>query len=266
MSAKDQRLELAHFLRKNRERVTPKDVGLPTGSRRRTPGLRREEVAILAGLSPTWYTYLEQARDIAPSPAALERVATVLRLSSYERQYLRRLSERSRQSSHASEGNDQTENQWTRIVESLNPVPAYVTTCLCDIISWNEAADEWYSDFSELAKERRNIVLWMLTSPVSRKCFVDWETEARELVARFRTAAVGWYGDPRLTELIENLNESSPHFRRWWEEHHVLGPNTRSSKMRNTRTEIIDMTIIDLYIGHPNGEKIVIHVPATHTG
>ena len=225
--------ELAAFLRRCRERTNPKDLGLPPGSRRRTPGLRREEIAILAGVSPTWYTYLEQGRDIRPSADVLASLARVLRLSPEERSYLYLLSTGSSPPYEVQRADSTGDAVAARIVATVDNaiLPVYAADVHGDLIAWNEATTRWYADFAQLPADRRNMLWWMHTDPVARERLIDWEAEACDLVGRFRQAAAARAWDPRFEELIEMLEEASPDFRRWWSAHVVRDQRSRPRTM-----------------------------------
>lgn len=143
------RQELARFLRSRRARVTPEQVGFPAGAHRRTKGLRREEVAVLAGLSPTWYTYLEQGRDIRPSIQVLDSLARVLDLSEDERRYMHTLAHGQVVNPQPLEAEEARGGTMRRVVGLMgdNLYPVYATDVYCDLIAWNDAAAEWYDDW-----------------------------------------------------------------------------------------------------------------------
>ncbi len=256
------RRERAHFLRTRRESLRPETVGLPEGPRRRTPGLRREEVAVLAGVSPTWYTYLEQARDVTPSHDVLDSLAEILRLSDYERLYLHNLSrpappltERSTQRSIAVEN-------LTRVVESLSPLPAYLCSQLGDLMAWNEEATDWFGDFASPSTLRPNLLLWMFTSKSARERFTDWQDQARRLVARLRADALDCHDSARVTALVHDLTEVSPHFRSWWDEHAVDSQGLWQCTIRHSSHGVSTMRRIDLsYPAVPEPLKLIIHMP-----
>lgn len=256
------RRERAHFLRRRRETVMPVDVGLPRGIRRRTPGLRREEVAVLAGVSPTWYTYLEQARDVSPSSEVLDNLATVLGLTVYERKYLYNLS-REKSSVESETG------QWPRIqaplgeiVASIDPNPAYICSQAGDLLSWNRAATEWLGDFGKVPEDRRNVLVWMLTADEARERFVNWEAQSRHLVARFRAEVANSPDSPRVTELVKELSDESSLFRKWWDEHRVTGPDCAAYPMRSPENGVVPVRTVELlYRDATDRIKLVIHLP-----
>ena len=213
--------EFADLLRSRRDRLTPADVGLPEGSRRRTAGLRREEVAQLAGVSTTYYTFLEQGRDVRPSPQVLTALASALQMSSAERTHLFQLAGVSSPADH--EGH--TENvapALAAMVARLDPCPAYLKGRRWDVLAANRSARALFTDWQTRAPDDRNLLWWMFTDPAARKVYVDWVQEASAMLARFRAAAARRPDDPDFTGLIDQLQVASPEVRSWWPRHDVL--------------------------------------------
>lgn len=232
MNTRRNRQELAQFLRRCRERTSPADLGLPVRSRRRTPGLRREEVAFLAGLSPSWYAYLEQGRDIRASAEVISSLARVLRLTGDERAYLHLLATGSPMPVESPHGN--TEDQVVRAAVAemgQSNLPVYAADVHGDLIAWNDATTTWYTDFGALPPGRRNMLWWMLTAPEARERFVNWEDDTRDVVGRFRRAAAARAWDARFEELITAMRESSREFTDWWSSHHVSKQRPRRREM-----------------------------------
>jgi transcriptional regulator with XRE-family HTH domain len=219
---------LAELLRTRRDRLTPADVGLPAGSRRRTAGLRREEVAQLAGVSATYYTFLEQGRDVRPSRQVVAALAGALRLSPAERAHLFQLAG----IPLAADDQDLVETVDSvvgTLVSRLDPFPAYVKGGRWDVLAANRAARALFTDWSALAPGDRNKVWWMFTDPAARKVYVEWEQEASDLLGRFRAAAARRPDDPAFTTLIERLHQASPEVRDWWPRYEVrpVGSGTK---------------------------------------
>jgi transcriptional regulator with XRE-family HTH domain len=223
------RRELAHFLRSRRERIDPSEVGLPAGPRRRAPGLRREEVGVLAGLSPTWYTYLEQGRNIRPSPEVLDSLARVLRLTEDERRYIHLLTHGQvtpHESQRLGEGARRFVAHLVQMV-GPGPYPLYALDYTGEVVAWNDAAVEWYTDWGKREGIERNIVWWMVADPQARERIGDWEADARDIVARARAAWVRYSAEERIQDLIRRLRAESPEFCRWWTVHDVRGQRLR---------------------------------------
>jgi transcriptional regulator with XRE-family HTH domain len=214
------RAELADFLRNRREALRPEDVGLPGGGRRRTPGLRREEVASLAGVGTTWYTWLEQGRDVRASASVLESIAGALELTPAEHAHLMLLG-RGEQVAQGRAPKETVDPTIRRLVENLGPSPTCLTGRRFDFLAWNEAHSVVFGDPSEMPDGRRNLLWRIFMEPRTRKLHPDWEEGARRIVARFRSEAVRHIGDPDFDDLISALQEGSPEFRKWWDLHEV---------------------------------------------
>ncbi|MDT8893057.1 helix-turn-helix transcriptional regulator [Halomonas sp. I1] len=216
------RPELSDFLKSRRERLSPETLGLPRGSRRRTPGLRREEVAALAGVGVTWYTWLEQGRDIGVSTGFLDSLARVLRLDAAERRHLYLLVHQ----------RPPTESKRTwcsmpdlaqRLLDDLSHRPAYVLNLRWDVLAWNAAADRVFA-FSAQPLERRNL-LWMLfVDDATRRLFDAWEQQAPRLVSSFRQDYASAPEDSDIEQLVQELEDVAPDFKTWWRQQDIHGP------------------------------------------
>jgi transcriptional regulator with XRE-family HTH domain len=214
--------ELADFLRQRRASLQPQEVGLPGGGRRRTPGLRREEVAQLADVGTTWYTWLEQGRDVRASMEVLEAIASALRLTPAERTHLILLG-RGEQPPPRRAPAERVSPTLRRLVENLGGNPAYILGQRWDYLAWNRAASALLGDFEAVAKPERNHVWLTFMDPGRRELFPDWSRSIRLLVARFRADSAHHVGDPSFEELISALRASSPEFCKLWKRHEVAG-------------------------------------------
>jgi len=214
--------ELGDFLRTRRARLTPEDIGLPRGSRRRAPGLRRPEVAQLAGVSVDWYTWLEQGRPISVSTQVLESLVQALHLNANEREHLFFLAHQQPPPERAMEM-ETVSPTLQHFLDHQGLSPAFVLGRRWDIVAWNEAARAVFGDFGQMTSFERNTIWRFFTSPIHRHRLVDWEGHARRLLAQFRATCGRYPGDPRLRELIHDLMLRSPEFRAWWPDHEVLG-------------------------------------------
>ncbi len=216
----DRRLELSDFLRTRRAKIVPSDVGLADGARRRTPGLRREEVALLANIGTTWYTRLEQGLPINVSTDVLHAISRALRLTSDERRHLYLLA--GLPLTVAPQDKERVSDLVGRVLDALDPSPAYVLGRRWDILAWNHSADALagYSAMSGLA---RNMVWRLFRDPDYWRRMGDPECVMRRCVAQFRAVAAKYPNDPAFGELIEDLRMNSPQFRSLWAEHDVLG-------------------------------------------
>jgi transcriptional regulator with XRE-family HTH domain len=216
------REELAGFLRARREGLRPEDVGLPGGGRRRTPGLRREELATIAGVGTTWYTWLEQGRDVQASLAVLEALAQALRLSPAERAHLIRLG-RGEPAPPLPTRTETVSPALRRLIDSLDPKPAYLLGRRYDFLAHNRAAAALFPELERVPPAKRNQLWLVFMHPAWRSLYPDWELGARRLLARFRVSYAEQVGDPAFEGLVEKLLEASPEFREWWPRHEVLG-------------------------------------------
>lgn len=220
VTGKSRRALLADFLRTRRARLSPSQIGLPTGGRRRTPGLRREEVAQAAGVSVAYYTWLEQARDLHVSRSVLESIANALQLSVDERLHLFQLADHL----YAPDPVEQQEKfdpRLQRMLDSQGVNPAFITGPYCDTLAWNCAACAVFGDFSTLAKLERNILWLSFTESTFRQRLVGWENYAQEALAVFRAKSRHVIDDPYVIDLVDELERVSPEFRLWWPQHDV---------------------------------------------
>jgi transcriptional regulator with XRE-family HTH domain len=209
------------FLRSRRTRLNPDEVGDTGRRRRRTPGLKREEVAQRAGISAEWYVKLEQGRAVSPSAETLEALGRALRLDRVEMAHLRSLAAGGGRQRFRRED---TPDALRRIVASLSE-PAYLTGQRWDILAWNDAAAALFGDFGRIGAEDRNILRWMFTDPAARTVFGQtWAGEARRMVSIFRVAHDLWPGDPAFASLSDTLQASSPEFLGWWAAHNIAAP------------------------------------------
>ncbi|WP_028549631.1 helix-turn-helix transcriptional regulator [Paenibacillus sp. UNC451MF] len=217
--------ELAQFLRTRRARITPEQAGLPGGGRRRTPGLRRGEVAMLSGVSVDWYTWLEQARNIQVSAQVLDSIARALQLDNNERKHLFMLAIQ-QLPAEVTPFDDRISPTLQAFLDLQGTSPAYVTDQRMNIVAWNKAACLVYGDYEAMSARERNTVWRTFTSPYVRQLLKEhWENHARHRLANFRAKYGNFVGDPWWGELIEELNQASAEFRSWWPQHDVLsGP------------------------------------------
>jgi transcriptional regulator with XRE-family HTH domain len=224
----DPRTELGAFLRSRRARLRPEDVGLPDFGRRRVPGLRREELAQLAGVSADYYVRLEQGRDIHPSEGVLDAIARALRLDDAERVHLHRLVKPRRRIRHAAPA-QRVRPGVQRLLDAMERVPAFVLGRRMDVLAWNRMAAALLCDFAELPRERRNMLRHVFLDPVSQELYPDWDVVANETVAYLRLATGVDPDDPEMAALIGELTLNSEVFAQLWTRHDVL-EKTHGSK------------------------------------
>nr|WP_139374072.1 helix-turn-helix transcriptional regulator [Enhydrobacter aerosaccus] len=217
-----QRRELGDFLRAQRARLSPSGLGLPAGPRRRTPGLRREEVAQQCGMSVTWYTWLEQGRDVSASPQALAALAVALHLSPAERRYLFELAGK-RDPAAAPGEPAETMDVPAALAEAVNAIkpPAYLLDRLWNARAWNNAAQRLFVGWLDRGDDR-NLLRYIFLNPVSRTVIPDWSRRARRVLAEFRAESGPHIDDPALVALVEDLRQRSALFARCWREHEVV--------------------------------------------
>src|SRR5690606_37713548 len=224
------RPDLAAFLRACRERLLPEEVGLPSGGRRRTPGLRREEVAALAGVGLTWYTWLEQGRDIGVSATFLDNLARVLKLDTSERRHLFLLA-------HERPPTEPGKT-WCvvpplvhRLMHDLAPHLAYVLNLRWDVLAFNAPADQLFA-FSSQPPGRRNL-LWMLfTDPTVYELVNDWEEQVPLMLSSFRRDFARASKEADIHALVNELEQVSPEFKTWWRQHDVHAPCNGVRKLK----------------------------------
>jgi transcriptional regulator with XRE-family HTH domain len=216
----ERRHELSDFLRTRRAKIAPSDVGLADGARRRTAGLRREEVALLAGIGTTWYTRIEQGLPINVSAEVMAAISRALRLTSEERRHLYLLA--GLPLTVTAPQDERVSALVLRVLDLLEPTPAYVRGRRWDVLAYNRSADA-LSDFSSQTGLHRNIV-WRLFRDEKSQCrYGDVQCIMRRCVANFRTVAAKYPDDPAFLELIGDLRANSPEFKQLWAEHDVLG-------------------------------------------
>ena len=216
------RRELGDFLRAHRARLSPASLGLPAIGRRRTPGLRREEVAQACGMSPTWYTWLEQGRDIAASPPALSALARALHLTPAERAYLFELADR-RDPSLSGRAGEEAMDVPPALARAIAAIdgPAYLLDSLWNARAWNRPASALFVGWLDGASDR-NLLRYVFLSPVARKIIPDWQARARRVLAEFRADSSRHLEDAELQTLVEGLRGRSAFFAQCWTEHAVV--------------------------------------------
>ena len=263
MHESERRQALADFLRQRRARLSPAEVGLPPGMRRRTPGLRREEVAQLANMGTSWYVWLEQGRDVHPSAQVLESLAQALRLTLNERRHLFLLAGQPLPP-HASFLEERTSPELQQVLDDLNPTPAYAVGRRWDFLAWNKAADGLFAIAEASSPYAHNLVWRLFTSPTMRER-PNWEQVARGTLAEFRTASARYPGDRWFEELIEDLKRVSPEFRRWWPHHDVRSALDGHKAMEHPTLGHLEFEHITLQVLSNPDVRIMIYTPLAET-
>ncbi|MEU2558597.1 helix-turn-helix transcriptional regulator [Streptomyces longispororuber] len=254
------RAELAAFLRGRRARVTPADVGMPPGPRRRTPGLRREEVAQLSGVGVTWYTWLEQGRPINASAQVLDAVARTLRLDRAEREHLYHLAEVPCAPRY--EAAAETVGQEIQgIIDALDPHPAVIYNARYDVLATNPAYRDLFV-IPEIEAIGVPNVLWSLFVVPERYCPVVFrDSELPVMVATLRGAYGRHVGEPAWEKFVRDLSAASPHFARLWASGDVIPPGPRVKTFRHAAVGELRMTSVSLSVNGMPECRIVAYTP-----
>ncbi len=216
--------ELAHFLRSRRERLDPAEFGITVRKRRRAVGLRREEIADAAGISTTWYVWLEQGRNVNASAQALRALAKALRLSRSEQSYLLQLARPDLESQSGLVETAAPTSNLLALLDGLAPHPAYVSNRHRQVVATNHAARLLLGAFDSNDPASASVIARLFLDPQWRQLFVDWEIVARSSVAQFRLATAALAGDPVLASLVSYLTASSETFARWWRDRALADP------------------------------------------
>jgi transcriptional regulator with XRE-family HTH domain len=252
--------ELGAFLRSRRERLSPTDAGLPAGARRRTPGLRREEVAMVAGVGTTWYTWLEQGRDIRPSSEVLVALGEALQLDPTEKRHLFTLAGRQAPKQRPASP-EQVEAPLLHTLTNLNAQPAYVMGRRWDVLAWNRAAEVVFGDYGALEGDARNIMRLVFTNAAHRRLLVDWEELARAALGLFRADSARYIGDADFERLIAQLSEASPQFRAWWPQRDVLRRLSGLKKLNHPIAGPMAFEHMSFSIDDGSDMKLIVYTP-----
>jgi transcriptional regulator with XRE-family HTH domain len=248
------------FLRSRRTRLTPNDVGLSAGFRRRTPGLRREEVAELAGVGTTWYTWLEQGRDVRASSEVLCALADALRLDDAERQYLFQLTGRQIDETGMASRPDVAQ-PLQRMLHALTDQPAFILGRRWDVLCWNRAAEVVFGDYSRLPDDERNTVYMLFGNPDHRRLLVDWLDLAPIALGMFRAENAGCAGDPDYERLVGTLMARSSEFRQFWQKHEVSRYVSINKRILHPIAGRMVFEYNSLTADDLSGAKLVIYTP-----
>jgi transcriptional regulator with XRE-family HTH domain len=252
--------EIGAFLRSRRERLTPADVGLPSGFRRRTPGLRRDEVAQLAGIGATWYTWLEQGRDVRASAEVLTALADALKLDPVERRHLFVLSDRQPPQILPS-GPESVEPALQRMLDGLTDQPAYITGRRWDILAWNHAATMVFGDYAKLQGDERNLMHMVFANPRHRKLLIDWDELAPVALAMFRADCTRYAGDADFERLVTLLKAQSSEFKAWWQRHEVTERLSSIKRIAHPRKGRMAFEYVSLAVADGSDRKMTVYTP-----
>ncbi len=257
------RQELGTFLRSRRERISPQQVGLISSGRRRTPGLRREELAQMAGVGVTWYTWLEQGRDINVSAQVLEAICRALLLDASERAHVMNLAG---VDDHG--GGDGVVRECAAlsssvqvILDQLGPFPATVVNARFDHLAYNRAYGRLASDLDLVPVEDRN-TLWLgFTDPAWRRSMVEWEDSMARMVAQYRLNMADHVGEPSWKELVRRLSDASPEFVDMWSRRDVQGAENRTKLVLNDHVGLLRIHYSSYWLGPRLGPRLVVYTP-----
>ena len=256
--------ELADFLKTRRAKILPSQVGLPSSTRRRTPGLRREEVAQLAGIGITWYTWLEQGRPIRVSAQVIESLSKVLLLDKQERNHLYLLANQPLPSD-APAYQDAVSPLLQQILDHLTLCPSIITDQRWNVIAWNKAASLVLGDFSKMNARQRNIVWAMFTQPYYKQLLVDWEQHAKGLLGKFRSTCGQYIEDAWLNQFIDELKTQSDEFNLWWPLHEIKGRSEVYKQLNHPTAGRLDFGVSNFDVSDNPNLKLIIHTPLPDT-
>jgi transcriptional regulator with XRE-family HTH domain len=269
MVSDERRREIADFLRTRRMRRQPEELGLPRGRRRRTPGLRREEVATAAGVSAEWYTWLEQAREVHPSADVLSRISNALRLEPNEKRHLLTLAGYA----IAGEGADaprpvSVSLRLQRLIDQLEYGPAWVFGERWDILAWNRAASVIHGDLAGLQGIERNALYQLFLGDRLRSTLQDWEMHGRQCVAKLRATYAGRVDDPWFNELVTVLRTRSQEFEHWWNENDIKTwqEGVKHYEHPEAGRLVFDFTVLEVLDERMASLRLITYVPAPGTG
>lgn len=257
MDSEQQRYkELGDFLKTRRAKILPSQVGLLSGKRRRTPGLRREEVAQLAGISLTWYTWLEQGRPIQVSIPVVESLARVLQLDREECHHFYRLANQPLPADMP-EAREIASPALQHMLDNLTHCPA--------LIAWNKASCTIFGDFNSMSDRDRNIVWAMFTDHKYKELFVDWDRHAKSMVGRFRFTSGKYIEDFWFAQFIEELKTRSPEFDLWWSLHEIQNNGVLYKQLNHPQVGRLDFEISNFDVADHSSLKMAVHVPMPGT-
>jgi transcriptional regulator with XRE-family HTH domain len=257
----DRRADLAAFLRSRRGRITPEDAGLAPGLRRRTPGLRREEVAQLAGVGVTWYTWLEQGRPINASPQVLDAISRTLRLDPAERLHLYRLADVPGDPKPGP-ADDTLPAELQQILDQLDPIPASIVNPRYDLLAQNRAYTVLFPRVAMAAPHERNLLWQIFVCHGGNPPFLNRDTELRIMVANLRGAFGRHLTEPSWAAFIRNISAASPEFALMWSAHEVAEPTSRVKRFLHPGIDgEIRLLATSLAVSVPPESRMVVYTP-----
>ncbi|WP_028544491.1 helix-turn-helix transcriptional regulator [Paenibacillus taiwanensis] len=254
---------LSEFLKTQRAKIMPQAVGLPSGTRRRTPGLRREEVAQLAGVSTTWYTWLEQGRDIHVSSSVLDSIASALQLTVDERKYLYALATESGSGTYViHEEQPRISPSLQRILSELKHCPTIISDRKCDIVGWNEAAAHVFLDFNLIPHEDRNMIRLLFTRKEFQSLAVNWEHFVKGFLSIFRAYYGQHVEDQWYESFLEEMREVHPEFQQLWNQSQVSSAPEVVIEFRHAKAGKMLFHLTSLQVHGDTDLRVSIYTPA----
>ncbi|MDQ0145491.1 MULTISPECIES: helix-turn-helix transcriptional regulator [Pseudarthrobacter] len=265
MNNPGRRKELGLFLRARRDQALRADYGLPPVGRTRERGLRREEVAFLSGVSVTWYTWLEQGRDISPSRQVLEAISRALHLSSTGLGYVLSLGGYAT-AAPAGPAADTAPPHIQRLLDALDPNPSFALFPDWGVAGWNTAYAALYPNIAKVPAADRNLLWLVFTDPYVRNLLPDWETTSKRFLAEFRAETGQRLGDPDIQYQVERLKEASPEFRQGWDLYDILGFESRERLFHHPAVGVLQLEHHQVSPSDRPDLHIVVYTPAPGSG
>jgi len=269
MLSEERRRAIGDFLRTRRTRRQPEELGLPRGRRRRTPGLRREEVAAAAGVSAEWYTWLEQAREVRPSAEVLSRISVALRLEPNETRHLLTLGGYAVPGSHGDSVRPVSVSlRLQRLIDQMEYGPAWVFGERWDILAWNHAASVIHGELAGLQGIERNALYQLFLGDRLRSTLHDWDKHGRQCVAKLRATYASRVDDPWFNELVSVLRTRSEQFERWWNENEIETSQEGVKHYDHPEAGrlVFDFTVLEVLDERMASLRLITYVPAPGTG
>ncbi len=262
MIQNSRRQALAEFLKIHRAALSPADVGLPDEGRRRTPGLRREEVAQLANISVAWYTKLEQAQDIQVSRDILDSIADALQLDLSETHHLLSLAH----DAYPTFPHETISPTLLQMLDNLMPSPTYLTGAYANLVAWNRATRFIFGDFGRHSRDSYNIMYLTFTDALIRQRIINWDDYAGDLVGHFRTNASHYLGDPQFDSVVDTLKSASVEFVDWWTSGEIQSEPEIPIHVQHPQLGRLDFTLMTFQMIGGTSLRMCTFVPsdATH--
>lgn len=258
--SRDGGAELGRFLRARRTQTAPEQVGLKVGAGlRRTPGLRREELATLTGISIDYYVRLERGKETRPSPSVVDALARALRLDDAEHQHLRELAVRAaRYAPEPPPAPSRTVRPHLKqLLETMRPNPAYIVSRSMDLLAWNTGGLALYAGLADWPATRRNLARYLVLHPAARELFPDWDIQIRACIARLRALAGTAPDAPDLTSLVGELVLKSPDFAKLWERYDVTGRKATHKTFHHPQVGAITLAAQSMELDGTPGQRLV---------